>query len=391
MIPGGTSTGSKRAEALWGTADSGLPTEYASAEGCRITLADGRALVDCTSALGSVALGYAHPAVTARVVEAVRAGNVAGLAHRGEGALAERLCHVVPCAEAVRFLKSGAEGMAAAVRIARTLTGRDHVIGCGYFGWLDWWTEARGVPPGVRADFTGVPFDDLAALEHAVTHAGPTLAAIVLEPVVERAASSQWLAGARALATRTGAVLIFDEIKTGIRTHVGGWQAVSGVTPDLAVFGKALANGFPLSAVVGRRSVMEAVQRTWVSSTLAGETSALAAAHAVLHVAGERDIAAELDAIGHLQMQAARDAISAAHLAGAEVAGLPAMWFVRFSHGAAERRWLAAACAGGALVKRGAYNFPMLAHDAAAQATLYDALHAAAQAAASSGAGERTA
>ena len=391
MIPGGTSTGSKRAEALWGSADSGLPTEYVSAEGCRLTLSDGRTLVDCTSALGAVALGYAHPAVTARVVDAVRAGNVAGLAHRAEGALAERLCHLVPCAESVRFLKSGAEGVAAAVRIARTVTGREHVIGCGYFGWLDWWTDARGVPAGVRADYTSVPFDELAALEHAVTRAGTTLAAIVLEPVVERAASTAWLAAARELATRAGAALVFDEIKTGIRTHVGGWQAVSGVTPDLAVFGKALANGFPLSAVVGRRSVMEAVQRTWVSSTLAGETSALAAAHAVLHVAAERDIPGELEAIGRLQMQAARDAIASAHLDGAEVAGLPTMWFVRFGHGAEERRWLAAACAGGALIKRGAYNFPMLAHDAAAQATLYDTLHAAARAVASLDAGGRIA
>lgn len=379
MIPGGTSTGSKRVEALWGANDPALPSRYQSAHGCRVTLNDGRELIDCTGALGAVALGYAHPRVTEGVVTAVRSGNVTGLPHPSEGALAERLCELIPCASAVRFMKSGAEGVAAAVRIARAATGRDRVIGCGYFGWLDWWTDAAGVPAGAHADFTSVPFDDVPALEHAVTEAGSTLAAIILEPVVERAPSLRWLERARAMASAAGAVLIFDEMKTGIRTHIGGYQAASGVTPDLAVFGKALANGFSLSAVVGRTDLMRAAERTWISSTLAGETVALSAAHAVLDVAGDRDIANELAAIGTRQMCDTRDALAAAGLGGAEVLGIPVMWFVRFADAAVERRWLAALVAHGVMCKRGAYNFPMLAHDAAALDTIAHALHAAAR------------
>ncbi|MBI3789844.1 MAG: aminotransferase class III-fold pyridoxal phosphate-dependent enzyme, partial [Gemmatimonadetes bacterium] len=128
VIPGGASTGSKRPAALWGDAPGDLPTHYVSARGCRVTLSDGRELVDLTMALGSVALGYAHPEVTERVVAAVRAGNAAALSHPLETELAERLCALIPCAELVRFLKSGAEGVAAAIRIARTATGRSHVI-----------------------------------------------------------------------------------------------------------------------------------------------------------------------------------------------------------------------------------------------------------------------
>lgn len=383
MIPGGTSTGSKRTESLWGSADPDLPTRYESASGCRITLADGRILVDTTSALGAVALGYAFPHVVAQAHAAALAGNVAGLAHPSEGTLAERLRARIPCAEAARFLKSGAEGMAAAVRIARTATGRTRVVGCGYFGWLDWGSSAAGVPAGVRADYSAIPFDDIAALERAVHEAGPALAAIAIEPVVERAPSLAWLQRARALATASGAVLIFDEMKTGVRTHVGGYQAVCGVTPDLAVFGKALANGFPLSAVVGRAAVMAAAERTWISSTLAGETVALAAAHAVLDVADKRDIAGEIAAIGERQMRAARDAIAAAGLRGAEVLGIPAMWLVRFADAGAERRWLASLVAHGVCFKRGAYNYPMLAHDAASLDCLSIAMRAAAAAAAS--------
>jgi hypothetical protein len=176
---------------------------------------------------------------------------VTGLTHVSEPALAERLCDVVPCADRAFFLKSGAEATAAAVRLARAATGRDRVVGAGYFGWLDWWSTGPGVPAGASADYTPVPWGDAAALEAAVDAAGGALAAVVLEPVVEREPPPGYLARARALATRAGAVLVFDEVKLGCRLHPGGYQAVCGVTPDLAVFGKALANGYPLAAVVG--------------------------------------------------------------------------------------------------------------------------------------------
>ena len=197
VITGGASTGSKRFAALFGAAHDAMPSHFVRASGCRLWTPDGQELIDCTMALGSVAIGYADAAITHAVSQAAAEGNVAGLSHVLEVEVAERLCEVIPCAERVRFLKSGAEGVAAAVRIARAHTGRSLVLGAGYFGWLDWWSDAAGVPAGAHADFRAIPFDDANALRDAARAAGDRLAAVVLEPVVERAPSDEWLATAR--------------------------------------------------------------------------------------------------------------------------------------------------------------------------------------------------
>jgi hypothetical protein len=186
VIPGGTSTGSKRAAALYGPGNDAGPTHFASAQGCRVVTVSGRQLLDCTMALGSVAVGYSDDAINRAVLTAVASGNVCGLATLAEVEVAERLCDMIPCAEQVRFLKSGGEGVAAAVRIARVATGRPTVIGCGYFGWQDWWNEGAGIPDGAHADFVPIPFDDVPALERAVSAAGATIAAVLLEPVIHR-------------------------------------------------------------------------------------------------------------------------------------------------------------------------------------------------------------
>ena len=364
VLPMGTSTGSKRREALWGATDADVPTHYLRANGCIITTADDRELIDCTMALGAVAFGYADETVTGHVVQATAHGNVAGLPHALEVEVAELFCELVPCAERVQFLKSGAEAMAAAVRIARTHTGRTNVVGSGYFGWLDWCSSAEGVPAAVRDDFREVPFDDIAALRAAVDAAGSDLAAIVLEPVVERVASAEWLAAARDLATDRGAALIFDEVKTGFRMATGGYQQVCGVTPDLAAFGKAMANGYPVSAVCGRADVMDAVRRTWISSTLACDTTALAAASAVMQTHTERDVCGELAGIGRALKAAVGAAIRASRVTGVDVHGPDPMWFLRFASPEMETRFLVAAAESGVLFKRGPYNFAALAHDA---------------------------
>jgi glutamate-1-semialdehyde 2,1-aminomutase len=373
VIAADASTGSKRPHALYGpTDDADAPLHFVHAAGCRVTTVAGDTLIDLTSALGSVALGYADPDVSARVCEAASAGHVAGLTHASEVTLAERLVALIPCAERVQFLKTGAEAIAAAVRIARAATGRDLVIGSGYFGWLDWWGGGPGVTAGAHVDFVGVPFDDPTALEAAADAAGERLAAIVLEPVVERLPSPAWLCAARRLCDRVGAVLIYDEVKTGCRLHVGGFQATADsadVLPDLAAFGKALANGYPLAAVVGRRPVMEAARRAWVSSTLASEATALAAAHAVLDRHAHEDVCAGLRRHGESSMHIVAAAIAETGARDVSLAGLPAMWFLRFGgtpdiSARREARFLDASRASGVRVKRGADNYPTLAHDA---------------------------
>lgn len=376
VIPGGTSTGSKRASALYGVVD-GMPTHFVRAAGCRVVTPDGKTLLDCTMALGSVALGYAEPQLTRAVIETLAGGAVSGLSHTLEVEVAERLCGVVPCAERVRFLKSGAEAMSAAVRIARTYTERDIVIGCGYFGWHDWSSEAAGVPENTRRDFIRVPFDDIPALERRVAEAGNRLAAIAIEPVIERLPSAEWIARARALCDSAGAALIFDEMKTGFRIATGGYQEYAGVTPDLAAFGKALANGHPIAAVCGHAALMDASERTWISSTLAGEAGALAAAAAVLAWHERVDVCSSLWSIGREMRDVVGAAIKASGVSGVIVDGIDPMWFLRFDDASVETAFLSAAVRHGVLFKRGAYNFAALAHDEEALQTIEAAASAA--------------
>ncbi|MDB4914123.1 MAG: aminotransferase class-III [Gemmatimonadetes bacterium] len=364
VLPTGASTGSKRAAALYAeSAADDLPTHFASAVGAMLTDANGFQYYDCTMALGAVALGYAEPRVTQAVIEAAQQGNVAGLSNWREVEVAERLCAMIPCAERAQLLKSGAEAVSAAIRLARAYTGREHIIACGYFGWHDWASNAPGVPASTKALVTRVPFDDIAALEAAVTNAGTALAAIVLEPVVERAPSQAWLERARALCDASGSILVFDELKTGFRVAPGGYQEVCRVTPDLAAFGKAMANGYPLAAVVGREAIMNAARDSWISSTLASESTALAAALAVFDWHDEADICATLADTGREMRAAVERGMAASGITGVSIHGLDQMWMMQWSDPLHESRFIAEAMREGVLFKRGAYNYSAIAHD----------------------------
>ena len=365
VIVGGASTGSKRPDKIYGGRidDAALPTHYVSATGCRVVTTEGDTLVDCTMALGSVALGYAEPQLTRAVIEALAHGSVSGLPPAVEVEVAEAFCGVVPCAERVQFVKTGADAMSAAVRIARTYTGKDVVVGCGYFGWHDWSSDAAGVPASTQTNFRRIPFDDLYALEKAVSEVGDALAAIAIEPVIEREPSKEWIERARKLCDEKHAVLIFDEIKTGFRVATGGYQQYVGITPDLAAFGKAMANGYPLAAVCGHQDLMEVTDRTWISSTLASETASLTAASAVIAWHLRADICASLWSIGKDMREIIGKAISASGVTGVSVDGIDPMWLMRFDDPDRETAFLKAATRNGVLFKRGAYNFAAMAHD----------------------------
>ena len=362
VLAGGASTGSKRSDRIYGT-ESDAPTHYVRASGCRIETVTGEQLVDCTMALGSVALGYAEPQLTRAVIEALANGAVSGLSPALEVEVAELLCGAIPCAERVQFLKTGAEAMSAAIRIARTYTGRDTIVGCGYFGWHDWSSDAAGIPSSTQQLFRRIPFDDIAALDRAVSETGDRMAAIAIEPVIEKLPSKEWIARARKLCDEKGAVLIFDEIKTGFRIATGGYQQFGDVTPDLAAFGKAMANGYPLAVVCGHASLMEAAEKTWISSTLASESGALAAAAAVLAWHDRVDVCASLWSAGKEMRAVVAAAIEASGVAGVSVDGIDPMWLLRFDDPAVESAFLGAAVRNGVLFKRGAYNFAAMAHD----------------------------
>lgn len=365
VIPGGTSTGSKRPDALYGSRahDAALPTHFERAEGCLVWTPDGRRFVDCTMALGAVGIGYADTAVTRAVQSTIAAGNVAALPHRLEVEVAERLVELIPCAEQVRFLRTGAEATAAAIRIARAATGRTHVIACGYFGWLDWCSDALGVPDAVKADISWVPFGDVPALEAAVAQQGAGLAALIVEPLVHDIAPVAWLTAARTACDRFGAVLVFDEIKTAFRIRTGGVQELLGVIPDLTTLGKAMANGFPLAAVVGRSGIMEHASSTWISSTAATDSSGLAAAQAVCAWHDRVDVPLRMAHAGGMLQAMVGAALDESPWVGVRVDGPPAMWRLAADVSESLDALVAAAAHAGVLLKRGAYQFGAVAHD----------------------------
>ncbi len=363
-IPGGTSTGSKRPESLFGPGDlSGLPTRMMRSAGSRLWDAEGREYLDYVMALGAVTLGYGHPAVSEAAREAIDRGGIGSLAPVEEERLASRLAALLPWVEQVRFLKTGAEAVAAAVRIARAATGRDPVLGCGYHGWLDLAGTELGVPKAVAGLYGTVPFNDCDGTLQAIREVGDGLALVIIEPVVDGPPSLEWLRLLRTETERVGAALVFDEIKTGFRLAVGGAVERYGVRPDLVVYGKALGNGFPLAAVGGSRRFMDVVTRTWISSTLATEFVALAAAHAAVDATVQLRVPEHLGRVGGA-FYAGLGAIAARH-AGlvTGVAGVPEMCHLRFQDESVGALVARGAARRGVLFKRTGYNFVSLAHD----------------------------
>jgi glutamate-1-semialdehyde aminotransferase len=283
------------------------------------------------------------------------------VAPAAEDELASVLVESIPWIEQVRFLKTGAEAMAAAVRIARVVTSRERVVTCGYHGWLDWCQTEAGVPKAVSALNTSIPFNDREAARRAIRDGKPP-AAVVVEPVIDGPPDPGWLALLREECTATGTVLVFDEIKTAFRLAIGGAAEVFGVTPDLGVLGKGLANGFPLAVVGGRRSVMEALTRTWISSTLATEDVSLRAALATVSVSRRDDVPGYLARMGTRLLEGLTTVCGRHQALGAEVRGVPQMCYLTFSD--AGTGWqLAQRMAGrGVIWKPTAYNFVSLAH-----------------------------
>ncbi len=362
-IAGFTSTGSKRPEALYGPDATGVPLRMIRSAGCTVRASDGRDYLDCIMALGAVALGYGHPAVTDAVIGAARQGGIGPLAPEAEPLLAADIVAAIPWVEQVRFLKTGAEAVAAAVRLARVATGREHVLSCGYHGWLDWCSDSPGVPDAVRALHGTVPFNDVDRTIAAIRGTADRLAAVVIEPVVDALPTREWLEAVREATERVGALLVCDEIKTAFRLAPGAAIDRWNIRPDLIVLGKALANGYPLAAVAGAEPVMRRVADTWISSTMATEWVSMAAARATLAVMRDDRVASQLARQGERFLDGLA-AIAGRHpgvVAG--VAGVPQMCYLRWRSDALGSRVTVAAARNGLLFKRNAYNFVSLAHD----------------------------
>lgn len=347
LIPGATQLLSKRAEMY---APNRWPAYYAEARGCRVVDLDGREYLDfATSGIGSCLLGYAHPEVTAAVVRRVELGSMSTLNSPEEVELARRLIGLHPWAEAARFARSGGEALAVATRIARASTGRDVIAVCGYHGWSDWYLAANlgddrsldghllpglqpaGVPRGLRGTVVTFPYNQIDALKQIVVDHGANLAAVVMEPTRNVDPLPGFPADVRTLCDAAGARLVFDEVTAGFRFGRGGAHLQYGVAPDLAVFAKALGNGHPIAAVIGRKAVMDAAQSSFISSTYWTEGVGPTAALSVLDVLTRHDVPRHIATIGARFRDGCAD-LARRHRVPLQLGGHPALTYVSFDH-----------------------------------------------------------
>lgn len=317
-IPGGTQLIAKRSERIL---PEQWPAYYSKAKGVEIWGLNGEKYIDMGwGGIGSCVLGFADPDVDNAVCTAIANGSMSTLNCPEEMELADLLCDLHPWADMVRYARCGGEAMAIAVRIARAKTGRETVAFCGYHGWHDWYLAANFGERDILSDWhmsttglipTGVPralqgtalpfhYNRIDELEAIVSSHWDRLAAIVMEPVRSHAPIPGFLEHVRDLANDVGAILIFDEVSSGFRLTTGGAHLIYNVHPDIAVFAKAISNGYPMAAIIGVGEVMEAARRTYISSTYWTERIGPTAALATIRKHQQNEVAQHLLRIGQL-------------------------------------------------------------------------------------------
>lgn len=289
VIPGEAQTYSKS----WKHHIKGVtPVFLQNGNGSLVRDVDGNEYVDLIQGLLPNILGYSNEEVNNAVYETSKDGHSFSLAHPIEIELAEKLCEIIPCAEMVRFGKNGSDATAGAVRVARAFTGKDHVAVCGYHGWQDWFigstTRKAGVPKSAQELVHPFEYNNLEHLRSLLESRAGDFAAVIMEPVNFNWPDKDYLKKVKDLVHSHGALLIFDEICSGFHFGIGGAQKIFNVKPDLATFGKALGNGWPISCVVGRREIMQVFDDAFVSFTFAGDVACMAGALKVIEIL-ERD------------------------------------------------------------------------------------------------------
>jgi len=256
------------------------------AKGSHIWDIDENEYIDFVNSLCAVTLGYSDPDVTKAVKEQLEDGVVLSLPHPLETLVAEEIVKMVPCAEKVRFAKNGSDATSGAIRIARAHTKKDHIACCGYHGWHDWYigstTRNLGVPKTTQELTHVFLYNDIDSLDKIFREYKDRVAAVIMEPMNVQEPKDGFLQKVKELTAKNNAVLIFDETITGFRFSNGGAGELFNVKPDLATFGKGLANGYPVSAVAGRSDIMNLMEEVFFSFTFGGEALSLAAALATL-------------------------------------------------------------------------------------------------------------
>ncbi len=314
IIPGGTQLLSKRPE-MW--LPDFWPAYYSRAKGCEVWDLDGNHFYDMSlMGVGANVLGYAFDEIDNAGKTAIDNGGMCTLNAPEEVTLAEILLKLHPWADMVRYAKAGGEAMSMAARIARAYTKKDIVLVCGYHGWHDWYLSANlvkgdpladvhlkglepaGVPRGLAGTNLIFHYNDIEEFKHLVSENEGKIAAVIMEPIRNEYPNSGYLEEIRHITKEKNIVLVFDEITSGFRLCAGGSHLTLGINPDMAVFAKGMTNGYPVSAVIGIKEVMEAAQSTFISSTFWTERIALAAAIASINCYQKYHVAEHQNYIG---------------------------------------------------------------------------------------------
>ena len=272
-------------------------------EGCHIIDVDGNKFIDYLMSLGPVVLGYNYESVNNAIIEQLKKGIVFSLPHPLEIEAAESLQRIIPCAEMVRYTKTGSDAVTGAVRAARAITKKDVILYCGGGGvWDDWFTiltnRNKGIPDFNKSLIHTFQYNDLQKLEELFENYKNRIAAVVMEPASFEQPKNNFLENVKKITHQNDSLLVYDEILTGFRIAKGGGQEYFGVTPDIATYAKGIANGMPLGAIVGKKEYMKIFEDVFVSTTFGGETLSLAACVATINEFEKNDVCGHLWTIG---------------------------------------------------------------------------------------------
>jgi 3-aminobutanoyl-CoA transaminase len=334
LVPGGVLGARKPSDFIEGE----YPIFLETGKGCRLIDVDGNEFIDFLCGYGPIILGYREEEVDDAVVKQIKEkGFCFTLTQRYQNALAKKLREIVPCSEMSVFLKTGSDATTAGVRVARAFTNRIKVMRCGYHGWHDWCVEMKGgIPEKFYEDVYEFPYNDLTRLEELMTQHGQETAAIIMTPFGHplhqkmQTPKSGFLEGVRALADRYGAVLIFDEVRTGFRLALGGAQELYGVSPDLVVLGKGMANGYAISVLTGKTDVMmTAASKLFISSTFFPNSDGYVAALKTIEVLERDNVLSNIWGKGN-RFLTKLQTILANYDIGAELSGVAPMFFITF-------------------------------------------------------------
>jgi len=334
LIPGGVLGARKPGDFI----DGEYPIFLESGKGCRLTDVDGNEFIDFLCGYGPIILGYREEEVDDAVFRQAREkGFCFTLTQKYQNQLAKKLTEIVPSAEQSIFLKTGSDATTASIRIARAYTNRIKVMRCGYHGWHDWCVEMKGgIPEKFYEDVHEFRYNDLDQLEDLMAKHGDQTAAIIMTPFGHpnhkkmEVPKPGFLEGVREIANRYGAVLVFDEIRTCFRLRMGGAQELYGVTPDLTVLGKALANGYVISAVTGKTDVMmPAEKKLFISSTFFPNSDSFIAALKTIEIMERDNVLDNIWEKGDRLLKKIRESIDRYDI-GAELTGVAPMFYITF-------------------------------------------------------------